>query len=211
MVEESRRGAHLWIFCSKPVSAKAGRILIYNIALGLGVPIKGYQQQPDGIEIFPRQDSLDEGQLGNALRAPLGIHRASRKRYWFEGVPHTLEAQFQYLRTIKRLTKEELRLLTLGLSIPEDFVSAPPIKPFVPSFRGFSSGFNILESLAGVGIRPRRKSGRNLWAQCPSCAQHGGDRGRDNLAIKADDPRFYKCWAGCTKEMIRAAVNYTGH
>ena len=28
----------------------------------------------------------------------------------------------------------------------------------------------------------------------------------DNLAILIEDPRFYKCWAGCSKEMIRAAL-----
>ena len=27
-----------------------------------------------------------------------------------------------------------------------------------------------------------------------------------NLAILIEDPRFYQCWAGCTKEMIRAAL-----
>ena len=48
--------------------------------------------------------------------------------------------------------------------------------------------------------------GRNYVARCPSCALAGRDRGRDNLAILVSDPRFYQCWAGCTKEMIRAAV-----
>jgi hypothetical protein len=28
----------------------------------------------------------------------------------------------------------------------------------------------------------------------------------DNLAIQVRDPRFYKCWAGCTEEEIRAAL-----
>ncbi|MHB1701730.1 MAG: hypothetical protein ACYCSN_16685, partial [Acidobacteriaceae bacterium] len=28
----------------------------------------------------------------------------------------------------------------------------------------------------------------------------------DNLAIQIKNPRFYKCWAGCTKEEIRAAI-----
>ena len=46
----------------------------------------------------------------------------------------------------------------------------------------------------------------NYWARCPSCADHGRDRSGDNLAISVSDPRKYKCWAGCTKEMIRAAL-----
>jgi len=48
--------------------------------------------------------------------------------------------------------------------------------------------------------------GRNLWARCPSCAQIGRDRTGDNLAIQIKNPRFYRCWAGCTKEEIRAAL-----
>ena len=51
-----------------------------------------------------------------------------------------------------------------------------------------------------------RKVGRNYVARCPSCADSGHDRSGDNLAILIEDPRFYKCWAGCTKEMIRAAL-----
>jgi hypothetical protein len=34
----------------------------------------------------------------------------------------------------------------------------------------------------------------------------GHDRSGDNLAIQIKNPRFYKCWAGCTKEEIRAAL-----
>jgi hypothetical protein len=43
-------------------------------------------------------------------------------------------------------------------------------------------------------------------AQCPSCAQGGRDRSRNNLGIKISDPRFYVCRAGCSKEEIRAAL-----
>ena len=53
-----------------------------------------------------------------------------------------------------------------------------------------------------------RKVGRNYVGRCPSCAESGHDRGGDNLAILIQDPRFYKCWAGCTKEMIRAALGH---
>ena len=58
-----------------------------------------------------------------------------------------------------------------------------------------------LTQLAAMGMHSR-----NLWARCPSCAQIGRDRTGDNLAIQIKNPRFYKCWAGCTKEEIRAAL-----
>jgi hypothetical protein len=67
--------------------------------------------------------------------------------------------------------------------------------------RSGRSEFRILEHVGKV-----RKVGRNYITRCPSCAEAGHDRSGDNLAIRIDDPRFYKCWAGCTKEMIREAV-----
>jgi hypothetical protein len=57
-------------------------------------------------------------------------------------------------------------------------------------------------------VRPRCRRAGNYWARCPSCADHGRDRSSDNLAISVSDSRKYKCWAGCTKEMIRAALGH---
>jgi hypothetical protein len=62
--------------------------------------------------------------------------------------------------------------------------------------------FRILDHISSK----LRKLGRNYVTQCPSCGEAGHDRGADNLSIRIDDPRFYKCWAGCTKEMIRDAL-----
>ena len=67
--------------------------------------------------------------------------------------------------------------------------------------RNGRSEFRILEHVGTV-----RKVGRNYVTRCPSCADSGHDRSGDNLAILIEDPRFYKCWAGCPKEMIRAAL-----
>ena len=36
----------------------------------------------------------------------------------------------------------------------------------------------------------------------------GRDRSGDSLAISIDEPRKYMCWAGCSKEMIRAAPGF---
>jgi len=42
-LEMSRRGGHLWIFGERPLLAEQCRVYIYNVALRLGVPIKGAQ------------------------------------------------------------------------------------------------------------------------------------------------------------------------
>ena len=69
--------------------------------------------------IFPRQDEIGAEEYGNAIRGPLGIHRANMHRYWFEDAPSNLADQLSYLRSVKRLTAAELETFTQGLSIPE--------------------------------------------------------------------------------------------
>jgi hypothetical protein len=41
------------------------------------------------------------------------------------------------------------------------------------------------------------------------CGQ-GRDRAKDNLAISVAEPHKYLCWAGCTKDQIRAALGAPG-
>jgi hypothetical protein len=197
LVEMSRRGAHLWILFEEPLPAKLCRLYIYNLALRLGVPIKGTLKQVDGIEIFPRQDELGAGEFGNAIRAPLGIHRANMHRYWFEDAGSNLKDQMAFLRGVKRLTRKDLETFTQGLSIPEYVAQRQQVQTV---FRN-NGGLQILEH---VTVRVRRSG--NYWTRCPSCAEQGHDRAGDNLAISISDPRFYKCWAGCSREMIRAAL-----
>ena len=92
-LEKSRRGAHLWIFADKPLLARHCRIYIYNLARRLKVPVKGGSGLAEGIEVFPRQDQLGPDEFGNAIRGPLGIHRATERRYWFYGADYRLDAQ----------------------------------------------------------------------------------------------------------------------
>lgn len=203
-LEMSKRGGHLWIFLATPLLAKECRIYIYNLALRLGVPVKG-AGLPVGIEIFPKHDALSQGEFGNAIRGPLGIHRGANRRFWFYGADYTLEAQMSYLKGLRRVTEAELHRFIAGKTMPANFVSAaqePRQAPRIQSSRR-TAVFDILQHVGNA-----RKVGRNYVTRCPSCAQAGHDRGGDNLAILITDSRFYKCWAGCTKEMIRAAVGH---
>ncbi len=199
-LEQSRRGGHLWIFADTPLLAAECRIYIYNLALRLGVPVKGGGLK-EGIEVFPRQDRIDDGEYGNAIRAPLGVHRKTNLRYWFYDADVTPEAQLAYLSGLKKLTEVGLKTFIQGMSLPEEYkpVAAAPYIPTTSS--STQHEFRILEH-----VRTTRKDRRNLWARCPSCAQIGRDRTGDNLAIQIKNPRFYRCWAGCTKEEIRAAL-----
>jgi hypothetical protein len=200
-LEQSRRGGHLWIFGDEPLLTSQCRIYIYNLALRLGVPVKGGGLK-QGIEIFPRQDQIENGAYGNAIRAPLGVHRKSNRRYWFYEADLNPEAQLAYLQQLRKLTATELGTLTQGMELPKAYKPPVPV-PFNPrtSIVGRRE-FRILDYVRTTG----KQDSRNWKAQCPSCAEAGRDRSQDNLGIKIADPRFYQCRAGCTKEEIRAAL-----
>jgi hypothetical protein len=198
-LEKSRRGAHLWIFAERPLLASHCRIYIYNLARRLKVPVKGGAGLADGIEVFPRQDTLEPDEFGNGIRGPLGVHRATGKRYWFYGADYSLDAQLGYLERLKKLSEPEILRFIDGLQMPPEFRPTP--KVVLPPYNPARREFRILDFVPVA----RRRSG-NYWTRCPSCAEQGRDRGSDNLAISIADPRKYKCWAGCTKEMIRTAL-----
>ncbi|MGH7743751.1 MAG: TOTE conflict system archaeo-eukaryotic primase domain-containing protein [Candidatus Dormibacteria bacterium] len=200
-LEMSRRGGHLWVFMQKPLLARECRIYIYNLALRLGVRIKGAGLR-DGIEIFPRHNEIGKGEFGNGIRGPLGIHRGGDRRYWFYGADYNLDKQIAYLDRIVKVSEEQLQQFIAGKTMPPAFErKTTPVDQSNRFARTSGHEFRILDHVGKT-----RKVGRNHVTRCPSCAEAGQDRSGDNLAISIDDPRKYICWAGCTKEMIRRAV-----
>jgi len=208
-VEQSRRGGHLWIFLEKPCLALECRLLISHLAQQLKVPIKGKRDEGgttpvDGIEIFPKQDTLEPGQMGNGLRGPLGVHQATGLRYYFYGADDfSIAAQIAYLKQRRKLTEAELRTFLDALPPPEPKQSIRIPADRHPRFDG-RPPFSIVDH---VSIDPRRMASGNYVTACPSCREQGKDKHGDNLHIKVSDPRFYQCRAGCDKYAIRAAVH----
>jgi hypothetical protein len=204
VLEQSRRGGHLWVFAHSPLMACEARIYIYNLALRLGVPIVGGGLK-QGIEVFPKQDRIESGQYGNAIRAPLGVHRKTNLRYWFYEADVNPEAQLDYLEGVKKLKEEELRTFIQGMTLPEAYRPPAPVAYHLPTLSVCVREFQILRD---VKLNRRQTDPRNWVARCPSCAQAGGDRAGDNLKISKREPHKYKCWKGCRKEDIRRALGY---
>jgi len=201
-LENSHRGGHLWIFMAEPLPARDCRIYVCGLALQLGIPVKRGRQE--GIEIFPKHDALKPGRYGNAIRGPLGIHRGAAQRFWFEGAGEDLEKQMQYLNSLPKMAGEQLARLIAGKALPADL--APPKPKPEPLIIRSTGGpeFRILDHIS----TKLRTVGHNNVTRCPSCAEEGHDRSGDNLSISIEDPRKYICWAGCTRDMIRAAVGH---
>jgi hypothetical protein len=200
-LEKSHRGGHLWIFMAEPLPARDCRIYVCSLALRLGIPVKGGRRR-EGIEVFPKHDALKPGRYGNAIRGPLGIHRGAAQRFWFEGADEDIEKQMGYLNSLPKMTGEQLARLNAGKAIPPQLI--PPKPKAELEVRRYMSGheFRILDHIH----TPLHTVGHNNITRCPSCAEEGHDRSGDNLSISIEDPRKYICWAGCTRDMIRAAV-----
>jgi hypothetical protein len=85
------RAGHLRLLLDKPITAVAAMRFDKEIRLHAKVPA-------DALEFFPKQASARKA--GNAIRAPLGIHRkpgAGNLRAWFEGPPQDLNQQLDWL------------------------------------------------------------------------------------------------------------------
>ena len=203
-LEKSKRGGHLWMFFETAVLAREARIYIYHVAGKLAVQVKGVRLA-EGIEIFPKQDRLKPEEFGNAIRAPLGVHWGAREsrgwRYWYYGADYKLEDQLAYLEGLKKVGEEHLQSMIVGKTVPPEFAHHAGRTEIPRYFESSPAEFRILEY-----VEVRQQVGRNWITRCPSCAAQGHDKSRDNLAISVEEPRKYCCWAGCTKQMIRAAV-----
>jgi hypothetical protein len=200
--EHSHRGGHLWIFLAEPLPARDCRIYVCGLALRLGIPVK--RGRGEGIEVFPKHDALKPGRYGNAIRGPLGIHRGAAQRFWFDGGDEDLVNQMRYLNSLPKMTGDQLARLIAGKTIPPQLLP-PQAKAGLQNGRqACGPAFRILDHIN----TKLRTVGHNNITRCPSCAEEGHDRSGDNLSISIEDPRKYICWAGCTRDMIRAAVGY---
>jgi hypothetical protein len=209
LMEQSRRGGHLWIFFATPLSAALCRLYVLNVARRLNIAIKQGETVP-GLEIFPRQNSLLPEEFGNAIRGPLGIHRASGLRYWFEDAEANLAAQLEMLRQLPKVAEEQLVALTAGLAPIEDpALTAQPgamagvhggnFRSSNHFARSSRSSFDILARLESLGI-PFQRKGREYKAKCPCCGK------KDRLSINVANPDKYQCWTHCTSADIREAL-----
>jgi hypothetical protein len=198
--ESSRRGGHLWVLCSDPIPARTSRIYLFNLLDRLGYDIRGPRGNKEGIEIFPKQESLGCEKMGNALRGPMGIHRKVMQRFWFRDAEPTIQSQFSYLRSLPRCSRALMDELTDGLDMPKDLLQAPRATTNFPV--SLRDKFDIRKHTEA----PRRGKDTDYFVQCPSCASGGRDNDHDNLHISFKDGRWqFWCFPGCTYADIKEA------
>lgn len=184
VIENSRRGAHLWIFHNAPLLAKDVRRYLFQVIARCGLQLMGGNMQP-GLEVYPKQDRASSKGLCSGVRGPLGVHWKSGLRYWFADAPESIDDQLAFLEALPKLAADHLRELLPKESRP--VVIVPQVVP--------RSAFSIFDHF---DVSPR--NGRHE-VTCPSC-------GHGHLAITVGGAKhgYYRCWNGCDTAAIRMAL-----
>ncbi len=95
-----KKGYHIWLFFSEPISAETGRRLARLILSELTADLK----KGVHIEVFPRHTEWTGPELGDAIKLPFGVHPVSGRRCLFltddgEFIP-SLDRALKQMRSI---------------------------------------------------------------------------------------------------------------
>ncbi|MGH3470300.1 MAG: TOTE conflict system archaeo-eukaryotic primase domain-containing protein, partial [Thermocrispum sp.] len=111
-VSRSGVGAHVWVFFSSPVPAETARKLGTGL-LREAMALRGRMDLASYDRLFPSQDVLPTGGVGNLIAAPLhGRSRADGTTVFLDTAslePH--EDQWAFLSTLSRMTPREVARL----------------------------------------------------------------------------------------------------
>ena len=112
----SGQGAHAWFFFTAPVSASLARkfgsaLLTDAMSKRHEIKFKSYDR------LFPNQATMPRGGFGNLIAIPLQKEACLKDNSVFiDEHFHPYEDQWKFLATIRRLSEEEIGILTSKLS-----------------------------------------------------------------------------------------------
>jgi len=70
------KGKHVWLFLSEPLPARQVRAWVESTFR----PLWNARTNDLSLEVFPKQDAVDEGGFGNLVKLPFGVHAVSGNR-----------------------------------------------------------------------------------------------------------------------------------
>lgn len=116
-VERSRsgNGAHLWFFFKNTISAIIARklgsaLLTYSMSKRHELSFKSYDR------LFPSQDTMPKGGLGNLIALPLQkAARSENNSVFIDENFKPYKDQWSFLNKVRRLTENEVEIITLKL------------------------------------------------------------------------------------------------
>ena len=72
-----KKGYHIFVFCNPDTNAATTKDVGLRIVRAAG--LSDDKNDPAHVEVFPKQDKLPRGGVGNGIKLPLGLHKGSGK------------------------------------------------------------------------------------------------------------------------------------
>jgi superfamily II DNA or RNA helicase len=123
-IERSRsgEGAHIWFFFEKAISASLARK--FGVILLSKTSEKRFEVGMESFDrMFPNQDLLPKGGLGNLIALPLQKHAKMKGNSVFVNESfQEFEDQWQYLSSIKRISEENILQIVTNFSKEESSI-----------------------------------------------------------------------------------------
>lgn len=184
--KRDEKEGHVMMLLDNPVPAASVRRFAIEVLNRLGL-----KERAD-VEVFPAQDRLKDGGVGNGLRMPLGLNQKPVEKGgqgwgWIDGVEEQLEEQVRFLEDCPLNSAERLILVADGLFQADRSKqnTFDPTKYRRPSRRQE----NILQGIAKDSLTACRNG---FTTQCPICRAEGHDTKGNNLWISGDG-RYMRC------------------
>jgi superfamily II DNA or RNA helicase len=197
-VSRSGRGAHVWLFFTAPVPAVTAR----QVGSGLlreAIAVRGRMDLASYDRLFPSQDVVQVGGLGNLIAAPLHGRARRRGATVFLDLatlePH--EDQWAYLSSLGRLTPNEVtrlaqRLGQVAVGATVDRLRSPTsTRIAVPSPAAVHAAFGATITIDGGDLPPPLMATLKHAASMPNPAFYERQRRR---ASTWDTPRFLRSY-----------------
>src|SRR4051794_10899439 len=197
-VSRSGRGAHVWLFFTAPVPAVTAR----QVGSGLlreAIAVRGRMDLASYDRLFPSQDVVQVGGLGNLIAAPLHGRARRRGTTVFLDLatlePH--EDQWAYLSSLGRLTPKEVTRLaqrlgqvTVGATV-DRLRSPTSTRIAVQSPAAVHAAFGATITIDGADLPPPLLATLKHAASMPNPAFYERQRRR---ASTWDTPRFLRSY-----------------
>ena len=144
---KSGNGAHLWIFFSQSISAAKVREFGFRLLEKAG--IAGISGDKSGFDrIFPNQDFLQEGGLGNLIALPLQYHARQKGNTSFLDPDNSFTPyinQWDFLSSIRKISENDIDLFIEKFS-EDAFLYPPAASPESPSQSSIRDASQSLQS-----------------------------------------------------------------
>jgi hypothetical protein len=193
-VSRSGMGAHAWLFFTSPVPAGLAR----QVASGLlreAIALRGRMSMTSYDRLFPSQDTLQSGGLGNLIAAPLQGQARRRGATVFLDLgtlePH--EDQWAYLSTLGRMAPREVERLARRLGRVDVGVGVHRLRPATstriasPVPAAIRARLGAMISVSGEDLPPALRATLKHAASMPNPVFYERQRRRVSTW---DTPRF---------------------